>query len=75
MIIINLLKYYGKQVQIACTSGNVYEGIVGDYCYPEDDENNQEMIVLDVQKKNGRATTMNPLGLYSKDIHSIRVIL
>lgn len=47
------------------------EGTVGDYCYPEDDENNLEMIVVDVVKGKYEG---NPIGFYTKDIKTIEVI-
>lgn len=66
-----LIKYEGKQVKIISVSGNTYEGHVGDYCYPEDDENNLEMIIVDVGKGN---QVGQPVGLYEKDIQSIEVV-
>lgn len=67
----NLIDYDGKRVRIISTSNNVYEGVVGDYCYPEDDDNDLEMIILDVFK--GKYAG-KPVGFYEKDIKSIEVI-
>lgn len=66
-----LIDYEGKRVRITSTNGNMFEGTVGDYCYPEDDENNLEMIVVDVIK--GKYVGQ-PVGFYDKDIKSIEVI-
>lgn len=67
----NLIEYEGKRVRIIDIDGNLFEGSVGDYCYPEDDENNLEMIVVDVTK--GKYVG-NPVGFYAKEIKSIEVI-
>lgn len=67
----NLIKYEGKLVRIMSTNGDMFEGTVGDYCYPEDDENNLEMIVVDVTK--GKYVGQ-PVGFYEKDIKSIEII-
>lgn len=66
-----LRKYEGKKVKIISQSGKTYEGIVGDYCYPEDDENNKEMIVVDVEKGSHEGKAV---GLYETDIESIEII-
>ena len=68
-----LIEYEGKQVKILSAGGNTYEGRIGDYCYPEDDEINLEMIVVDVEMKNGKVVDQ-PVGLYEKDIESIEVV-
>ena len=68
-----LIEYEGKWVRILSAGGNTYEGRVGDHCYPEDDENNLEMIVVDFEMKNGKVVDQ-PVGLYEKDIESIEVI-
>lgn len=68
-----LIEYEGKRVKLLSTNGNLYEGIVGDYCYPEDDENGLEMIVLDAETKNGK-DIKQAVGFYEKDIKSIEVI-
>lgn len=67
----NLIKCEGKLVRIINTNGDIFEGTVGDYCYPEDDENNLEMIVVDVIK--GKYVGQ-PVGFYEKDIKSIEII-
>lgn len=66
-----LIKYEGKIVRILSVSNKVYEGFVGDYCYPEDDENNMEMIVVDVDKGYNAGKSV---GFYEQDIKSIEII-
>ncbi len=66
-----LKQYEGKRVKILSVNNNIYEGYVGDYCYPEDDDNNLEMIIVDVIKGNNVGS---PVGFYEKDIKSIEVI-
>ena len=61
----------GKKVRVENKKGEIFEGVVGDYCYPEDDDNNLVMIILDISK--GKYTGF-PVGFYEKDIKSIEVI-
>lgn len=65
----NLIDYEEKLVRIKTTTNNVFEGVVTDYIYPEDDKNNLEMIILDVDG-NGEKF----IGFYEKDIESIEII-
>lgn len=67
----NLADYADMKVIIHSTAGNIVIGTVGDYCYPEDDENGLEMIVVDAI--NGRYAG-KAIGFYEKDIKSIKVI-
>lgn len=66
-----LIKYEGKKVRIISQTGKMYEGYVGDYCYPEDDDNGKEMIVVDVERgaQKGKA-----VGFYEDNIQSIEII-
>jgi hypothetical protein len=42
-----MLKIFnGRPVSIFCPDGKIYFGIVDDYFYPEDTENNEESIIL-----------------------------
>lgn len=66
-----LIDYEGKKVRIVSNTNKKYEGYVGDYCYPEEDENNLEMIVVDVIKGDNEGKAV---GLYEKDIKSIEII-
>lgn len=65
----NLIDYEEKLVRIKTINNNVFEGVVTDYIYPEDDENNLEMIVLDVDGDGEKF-----IGFYEKDIASIEII-
>ena len=67
----NLINYEGKRVIIKTVNNNIFEGVVGDYCYPEDDENNLEMIVVDVDKGKSKGDL---IGFYEKDIETINII-
>lgn len=62
-----LERFYGKNVRILADNRKVYEGFVGDYCDPEDNENGEESIIVDL--KNGR-----PTEFYGKEIVSITEI-
>ena len=67
----NLINYDGKKVRIISIDNKVYEGLVGDYCYPEDDENDLEMIIVDVTKG---TNVGKPVGFYGTDIKSIEIL-
>lgn len=68
-----LQKYEGKRVKLISVNNNIYEGTVGDYCYPEDDESNKEMIVVDTETKNGKSF-IDVIGFYETDIKSIEIV-
>ena len=42
----SLTKYYGKKVRIVAENGKLFEGKVVDYCYPEDNELDEESITI-----------------------------
>lgn len=42
----NLKTFYGKHVNIVGTNDLVFMGVVVDYFFPDDNENNQESIVI-----------------------------
>lgn len=67
----NLIQYEGKRVKIISDNDKNFEGIASDYCYPEDDENNMEMIIVDVEKGDYAGS---PVGFYEKDIKSIEIL-
>lgn len=69
-----LIEYEGKRVKILSVNGNLYTGTVGDYCYPEDNENGLEMIVLDVETKNGEHVDQ-AIGFYGNEIKFIEVVV
>lgn len=41
-----LKSYYGKQVTVICDDGQVFNGVVDDYFFPEDNDNGEESIIL-----------------------------
>lgn len=63
----SLSKYYNKKVKITDTNGQIFQGRVGDYIYPEDNESEVESIIVDLLDG----------GLYEfypKDIKEIEII-
>ena len=48
----SLKQYFDKYVIIITDDGKAFTGLVDDYIYPEDNENNLESIVLKTQKGN-----------------------
>lgn len=48
----SLNQYFDKYVIIITDDGKAFTGLVDDYIYPEDNENNLESIVLKTQKGN-----------------------
>lgn len=66
-----LINYDGKKVKIISKNNNIFEGIVSDYCYPDEDDNNLEMIVVDIEKGEYAG---KPVGFYEEDIKSIEII-
>ena len=63
-----LIQFDGKQVKIIDIDGRVHYGLVGDYVYPEDNENGKESIILD---------RINPKGIiefWEEDIAKIEII-
>ncbi len=61
-----LKKYYNKKVHIVSDEGKIFEGVVSDYIYPEDNESEKESIVID--SSNGI-----PIELYESDIKTIQI--
>jgi len=57
----------GKNVRLVDIDGDVFEGYVGDYMYPDDD--NPEGIILDID-----GDRRNPIGFFSNDIRSVKII-
>lgn len=62
-----LKKYYGKRVKITYDEGKVFEGIVTDYIFPEDNFNEKESIMVD-------SPFEGMVEFQSIDIRSITVI-
>ena len=48
----SLKQYFDKYVIIITDDGKAFTGLVDDYIYPEDNENNLESIVLKTKKGN-----------------------
>lgn len=58
----------GKKVVIEATNNKVFRGVVSDYVYPEDNENNKESIII---KAVGYP---NHIEFYESDIKSLHEI-
>lgn len=56
-----LKRFLNMHVHIVTTNGKLFEGEVVDYCYPEDNENGLESIIL----------KSPPVEFYEKDIAEI----
>ena len=64
----NLKSLEGKRVRLIDVSGKKYEGIVGDYIYPEDNEpEGMASIILDISKNNA-------VEFFEREIRAIDVI-
>lgn len=64
----DLKQYDGKRIRLISCDRKKYKGTVGDYVYPEDNENGKESIILDVDRGGG------PIEFYEEDILSIELI-
>lgn len=64
-------KYEGKYVRIISNEGNLWEGEVLDYVWPEDNENNLESIIISCDKGKFPGKLIE---FYEKDIKSIEII-
>lgn len=67
----NLIEYEGKKVRITDIDNQVFEGIVSDYVYPDDDDTGLESIIVDctVGTLSGK-----PVEFWKKDIKEILII-
>ncbi len=63
-----LARYDGKNVVIETTNGQVFRGKIGDYVYPEDNENRKESIIIDAIDQ------PHPIELWESDIKTIDII-
>ena len=61
-----LKSFYGKNVTIIASNGNVYFGFVDDYFFPEDNEDNEESIVL-------KTSSSEFIEFSAEDIESISI--
>lgn len=67
----NLIKYEGKNVRITDIDGRVFEGVVSDYVYPDDDDAGLESIIVDCTTG---SLSGKPVEFWEKDIKTIQVI-
>lgn len=64
-----LIDYENQNVKIVDIDGNVFEGIVSDYVYPDDDE--AESIIIECKKG---ALSGKSVEFWEQDIKTIQVI-
>ncbi|MDD6726622.1 MAG: hypothetical protein U0K47_07650 [Erysipelotrichaceae bacterium] len=63
-----LNEYEGKKVIVETIDHKIFRGFVGDYIFPEDNNNGEESIVIDA------IGNKNPVELFRSDISSISII-
>lgn len=68
----DLKKVIGKKVRLLSMSGRIFEGEVGDYIYPEDNE--PEGIILDYPIRNDGYKYPNPVQFNAPEIKSIEIM-
>lgn len=66
-----LQKYEGKKVRITDIDEQVFEGVVSDYMYPDDDDSGLESIIIDCTKG---PLSGKPVEFWERDIKTIQVI-
>lgn len=72
---INLSTLEGKTVRLLSKSGHLFEGVVTDYIYPEDNEPEEiEAIVIDYPVREDGFRYKNPVEFTAPEIKSIEVI-
>lgn len=64
----SLGKFYNKKVRIVATNGRKFEGLIDEYVYPEDNENEKESIIMDDNLSG------NLVEFYDTDIASIEIL-
>lgn len=67
----NLIEYEGKKVRITDIDNQVFEGIVSDYVYPDDDDTGLESIIVDCT---AGPLSGKPVEFWKKDIKEILII-
>lgn len=71
----NLIELEGEKVRLTSVSGHTFEGIVGDYIFPEDNAPEEiEAIILDYPIRDDGYKYKNPVEFTAKDIQSIEII-
>lgn len=70
-----LKKYYNKKVRLTDIGGIKYEGRVGDYVWPDDNEpEGIEAIILDYPVRDDGYKYQNPIQFNAPEIKSLEVI-
>lgn len=64
----SLRKYEGKKVVLESIENKIYRGTIGDYIYPESNENGKESIVIDA------VGYKYPIEFNEEEIKTIEVI-
>lgn len=65
----------GKKIRLVDMEGDVFEGEVGDYIYPDDNEpEGIEGIILDYPVRNDGYKYSNPVQFNAPEIKSIEII-
>lgn len=72
---IKLSTLEGKRVRLVSRNGQSYEGIVGDYIYPEDNVPEEiEAIIIDNPTRDDGFKYKNPVEFTASEIESIEII-
>ena len=66
-----LIDYEGKKVKIVSIDGNVFEGRISDYVYPEDNEPEVESIIMECISGIFRGKSVE---FWEEDIETIEII-
>lgn len=70
-----LYRFEGKRVRLIDTENEEFEGVVGDYIYPEDNEpEGVEGIILDYPVRGDGRKYSNPVQFNAPEIKSIELI-
>ena len=72
---IKLSTLEGKRIKLVSKNGRSYEGIVGDYIYPEDNVPEEiEAIIIDHPTRDDGFRYENPVEFTAPEIESIEVV-
>lgn len=69
-----LYEYEGERIRLIDTEGEEFEGVVGDYVYPEDNDPEVEAIILDDVVRGDGHKYSNPIQFNETEIKSIEII-
>ena len=64
----SLRKFAGKKIRLVDKDGDIFEGVVGDYIWPDDNDPEIEAIIIDNPKY------PNPMEFNAEEIKSIEII-